>query len=116
MRRDMDLARRIMLELEESDEWLPGAMTYDDIANELVSYHVKLLCEAGLINAIDTSTNTLRWEAMTLIWQGHELLDAARDDSRWAAAKATVLGKMGSLSYELLSLKLFELARQQMGF
>lgn len=116
MLRDMDLVRRILLEMEESNDSRPGIMTYEDVDDEVTSYHVKLLYDAGLIDAFDVSTpTTLIWKVKTLTWQGHEFLDAARDDSRWATAKSTVSAKMGSLSFELLSLKLFELARQQMG-
>lgn len=103
MKRDMDLVRRILLEIEESDEWRSGAITYEDVDDEVVSYHVMLLFEAGLIDAIDVSTNTLRWHARSLTWHGHEFLDAARDDTRWILAKETISSKIGSLPFDILN-------------
>ena len=114
MKRDMDLIRRVLLEIEESDEWLPGAITYEEVDDELVSYHVKLLYEAGLIDAIDMSTNTLKWQARTLTWQGHEFLDSARDDTRWESAKATIFSRIGSLPFDLLKEVLSQIAKGQL--
>lgn len=79
MNRDMDLIREILLAIEASgitqgtiDLHLPA---YDP---ELVSYHVKLLSQAGLITATDLSTmHGFEWAPKSLTWAGHE--QAERD-------------------------------------
>jgi len=56
MKRDMDLARQIMLELEEAPsfgEWVKIAPT--GWSEQEVNYHVMLLAKAGLIEADDVS-------------------------------------------------------------
>lgn len=64
---------------------------------------MKLLAEAGLIEVIDAgSASSLYFFANSLTWQGHEFLDAARDDTRWERAKKTALEKGGAMTFELL--------------
>jgi Hypothetical protein (DUF2513) len=37
-----------------------------------------------------------------LTWDGHEFLDAARDDTRWQKAKRYIVEKGSGLSFEVL--------------
>ena len=115
VKRDMDLVRKILLDVEESDEWRHSAVTIEGLDDEMVSYHVKLLHQAGLIEAVDkTSLGTLCWHPTTLTWDGHEFLDAARDESRWGTAKNTLLSKVGVLSFDLLKETHNQLAKGQL--
>lgn len=104
MRRDLDLCRALLLELE-ADPNLIGLKNYQvgSFTDEEISYHVKLLYEAGLIEARDVSAmNSFKWHPLRLTWQGHEFLDAARDDTRWNMAKDIVKDKTGALSFEVI--------------
>ena len=49
MKRDMDLVRRIMLAIE--DDRAPADLDFTELGHtkEAVTYHVKLLVEAGLV-------------------------------------------------------------------
>lgn len=104
MRRDMDLIRNILLELESQ----PSAGPLKDLRIESynedeISYHVLLLHEAGLIEALDASgRDRLQWWPIRLTWQGHEFLEASRDDARWKAAKEKIVGAGGGLVFEVL--------------
>ena len=62
-----------------------------------VDYHVKLLYEAGLIeaNEITAANYGPEWEPIALTWDGHEFLEAARDRSRWSKALEIVKEKSG---------------------
>jgi hypothetical protein len=74
--------------------------------------------EAGLIKAaITTVIESESPSAMprTLTWQGHEFLDAARSDTLWQRAKATVFNATGGLSIELLKDALLMLGRKAIG-
>ena len=78
-----------------------------------VSYHVKLLDQAGLVEAIDRSTlGEFRWVPKQLTWAGHEFLDAARSVTLWERAKSIVLKQTGGLSLEILQEVLINLAKQ----
>ena len=115
MKRDMDLVRLILLEIEKSSED-PRAQIYLEIPNytsEQVSYHVMILNDAGLIEACDFSAmgSDNFWCPKRLTWSGHEFLDAARNDSIWNKAKE----KASSINFELLKEVLLNITRQQLG-
>jgi Hypothetical protein (DUF2513) len=119
MKRDMDLARQILLDVESHENtdgsgWL--VVHYDGRSDPEIAYHVKLLEEAGLIEIQDLSTLAVsKYWPKRLTWSGHEFLDAARDDSRWQKAKRFVIDKTGSLSFELLKHALIKLATDSIG-
>lgn len=114
MKRDMDLARRILLEVERHPK--PNEhiqLQIEGRSQEEVAYHVKLLYEAGLIEAFKSSVmGRFDWQPISLTWNGHEFLDAARDDQRWTKTKALIVNKGGTLSFELLRFALTEGMRQ----
>ncbi|MEM7721539.1 MAG: DUF2513 domain-containing protein [Pseudomonadota bacterium] len=83
MNRDLSIVRAILLQIEASDtdplEWVevevPGA------SEALVSYHVQIMDEAGLVVASDESTmGRSSWVPNRLTWNGHEFLDAVKDE------------------------------------
>lgn len=104
MKRDMDLIREVLLAIETSPKTqglieldLPG---HDD---ELVSYQVKLLAEAGLIEATNLShSRGFSWKPRSLTWAGHEFLDAARNDTVWNKAMTKLKGQAASVPFEVL--------------
>jgi repressor of nif and glnA expression len=106
VKRDMDLAREILKAIEESPEASGYALVdikIPDRSEREISYHVMLLNEAGLVEALDLSdTGGIEWGAQRLAWAGHEFLDAYRRDTLWNKAKAVVMEKTGSLSFEAL--------------
>ena len=57
MKRDMELARTILQQMEEKSEGM-GRVTLDlpNHASEEIHYHLKLLKQAGLIEATDCTT------------------------------------------------------------
>lgn len=89
MKRDMDLASKIIFEIEKNkDPFSSEKIAIDNYNGNYISYHIKLLYEASLIDAIDDSiSGNFSWHAFNLTWQGHEFLDAARDEDRWNNAK-----------------------------
>jgi len=88
MQRNMELVRQLLFEVEKNDD--PYALIDPKIEghNEVeISYHIMLLDQAGLLNAQDRSAiGVFRWSAARLTWDGHEFLDAARDDATWKEA------------------------------
>ncbi|MNG17028.1 hypothetical protein D3C84_1009860 [compost metagenome] len=69
----------------------------------MVSYHVRLLDEAGLLDALDTGgMNCFKWQPTRLTYNGHEFLDIIRDDEVWKLTK-TGAEKVNSSRLGLIS-------------
>lgn len=112
MKRDMDLARKILLAIEAHPEpcsW-NGPLDFPNYPEKEISYHVKLLKEAGLIeaNISIAGGETFICFVNSLTWEGHEFLEASRDDSRWEKVKRQIMEKTGSLSFEVLKVGLVQ--------
>lgn len=110
----MDLVRQILMAVEkhpEPDEaFTPGIEGYSP---EEISYHVKLLHQAGLIEAHENpEVGTFEFLPKYLTWEGHEFLDASRDDNKWNKAKQLVLKTSGGLSFEVIKYTLLEMIRR----
>jgi len=108
----MDLIREILLEIERQ----PFTGNFFDVnienyPHEVVSYHLMLLDEAGLIRAEEITR--CDWGAIRLTWQGHEFLEASRDDARWNKAKGMMEGT-GGFVVEVAKMVLIELMKGQL--
>jgi hypothetical protein len=115
MKRDMDLIRSILLEIEklpptdEISELLIEGTDADEI-----NYHLKLLHQAGLIEAVNASSmDGDAWIIRSLTWNGHEFLEASRNQTLWNKTKALVMEKGGGLSFEVLKQALVKAALTQ---
>ncbi len=105
MKRDLELVREILLAVEKSDqapdEWVN--INLPSRNPSLVSYHVKMLHDAGLLDATDLSDfSESSWVPRSLTWAGHEFLDAARNDTVWNKAISTLKEKSASVPFEIL--------------
>jgi hypothetical protein len=119
MKRDMDLARNILLALEEHEHgYAPRTLVIEGYTDEQIGYHAHLLHEAGLIDASDDSTRgspSPQAIPLRLTWEGHEFLDAARSDTIWNQAKQKVAKTTGTVSFQVLIALLIELGKQKLG-
>ena len=104
MKRDLDLVRTILIEIEEHPDFeslielkCPG------YSPEQVTYHVKLLKEAGLVEALDMSTmEGAEFAPKCLTWKGHEFLAATRNDGVWHKLKAEIKDRGVGLPFNLI--------------
>lgn len=105
MKRDMDLIRKILLNIEgQPSGWAPNTLTIDDYDENQVDYHVLIMIEAGLLVGFETNTMSSPSPAgvsRRMTWEGHDFLDACRDETRWNKAKS-IVGKIGGASIEVL--------------
>lgn len=102
MKRDMDLARRILLTTAQQphDDDLMGL---PDVDNEVFALHVMWLQEAGLVKAlVSETTGPTRAYVQRLTWNGCDFVDAIQDDSLWAKAKAKVMKPSMSFTFDVL--------------
>jgi hypothetical protein len=78
---------------------------------DAINYNLILLLEAGYIIGKEFSGNDqVTIYPIRLTWEGHEFLDAARDDTRWEKAKSAI-SKVGGWSFEIAKPILMELAK-----
>jgi hypothetical protein len=92
MKRDMDLARKIMLAME-SDDYDGMSITVDGYSKEQIGFHAYLLSQAGLITSIDVTTMGNSHPVHmphVLTWDGYEFLGSVADPGNWEKAKALI--------------------------
>jgi hypothetical protein len=114
MRRDPELIRTILLAIEADDSAGAGVtLAIPDVSTSQVGYHVKLLTQAGFVEAQDVTTREdgVEWLASSLTWQGHEFLDAARDKKIWRKALSKTGKAASSVSFAILVEVLNQLAK-----
>lgn len=92
MKRDMDLIRDILLAIESSNEDPRGWINIEieSHTKQEISYHLEMLDEVGLVDALDASTmgpDGYEWKAKRLTYRGHEFLDAIREQEVWRETK-----------------------------
>ena len=90
MKRNLDLIREMMLEMEEWEGPVDIAKLVKRPRNVVVTelgereYHYHLMLDAGWIIQF---TEGEVWACWGLSWEGHDFLDSIRDPSHWARAK-----------------------------
>jgi len=119
MKRDMDLIRTLLITIEGANAPIEATrLTLPEYDQQSILYHVVLLSEADLIKAeisyADNYDLPLMAQVERLTWQGHEFLDAARNDSVWQKAKDTVLSKAGTVSIAVFQAVLISIAKSQL--
>jgi len=71
------------------------------------------LADAKLVDAKEfPSSEGVAHLPRGLAWQGHEFLEASRDDKRWKSAKDTVMSKTGGIAFDLVKEVLIEGAKR----
>jgi hypothetical protein len=111
MRRDIDLIRKILIDLEQQGaytSWMD--VDIEEYSPEQMDYHLELMIEAGLIDVRASQGGFSRQLSLRLTWQGHEFLDLARDTARWEKVKASA-GQAGGIPVELFRAALAEIAK-----
>jgi Hypothetical protein (DUF2513) len=121
MKRDMDLIRQILLAVEASPTaWAPSEvheLQMEGYSEEEVGSHALLIIEAGLARGQETTGMGLspRGFIYRLTWNGHEFLDAAKDDTLWNKAKTTIGQHFGSVPFDVLKQYLMKLINDGLG-
>lgn len=120
MKRDLDLIRRILLDIEA----LPVGQSRDSIKypeydQPTIGQHINLLHQAGLIEAIiqkvKPTNRVVKFTITGLTWKGHDFLDLVKNDSIWNKAKEKFIKPGVSFSFELLFAWLKAQAKEQLG-
>jgi len=102
----MELIRKILISLEDSKQ-AQGVipLKFDGYSDDQISYHIKILAEQGIIEATDCSSlRNFTWHAKSLTWDGHDYIDAIRDEASWQKVKEWVKSTGKILTIETLKL------------
>lgn len=104
MKRDLDLIRRILLDIEERGEESKRS-GYSSVGGngqdpETIQYHVQLLNDAGLIVADEVMPG--QWWPERITWAGHEFLDLARNETLWRRTITAVERALGSAPFHVV--------------
>ena len=90
MKRDMELVRKILFAVENSQEEGIENFKIESFSREQIIYHIQLLSDAELIEGTlvgSDNAGILRYGIDRMTWAGHDFLDACRDEGRWTKAK-----------------------------
>lgn len=106
MKRDFDLIRDILLQIESSNS---TNLTIDNFINlaskNVLAYHIHLIYEAGFIKAYDITCIGNDYPMYQIQWltnSGHDYLDAIRSDDIWKDTKSNLLKIGGSASLDVI--------------
>ncbi|MEM6331054.1 MAG: DUF2513 domain-containing protein, partial [Planctomycetota bacterium] len=86
MKRDIDLARSLLLDIESEGQdcainRLRNGVVPEGVAAESsdrVRYHLRLLIDAGLVKEVDRASDGV--PCVRLTYAGHEMIELARSD------------------------------------
>ena len=119
MKRNMDLVREILLRVEAADG---GKIVFNDLLAEYdkadIGRHVELMIEHGLLKGTVVPSGSgpehrvLVFDIRRMTWEGHDFLDAARNETIWIRAQRLCREKTGGLAFDLLKMCLLETARE----
>ena len=104
MKRDLDLVRQLMLQIEALPAAPPVQYRMSEIEDPVLLAHLEMLIEAGLVNGRISRSQGARGDVISvsgLSWQGHEWIDMVRSQSLWNEVKSAVLDGGGVLTFEL---------------
>lgn len=107
MKRNWDTIRELLSKLEENTaptDMLRLSSFPPERAVE-ISYHMELLLEAGLVDGKMSKTIGPRpydFFATRLTWNGHEFLDAIRNDTVWQKTKKSFVSSGVSMTFDLV--------------
>ena len=119
MKRDMELIRKLLLHLEEHNEF-PDAKSYGPPPLDVLR-HVGLLVDAGLVSGIEVEESVAGIKGIVLMpeprltWAGHEFVDAARDEAIWHTAIDRTKKVSGSVGFAVLVKMLADLTLETIG-
>lgn len=104
MRRDMDLVRSILMDVEQAE----GPVNYtafarNGVTDDMALYHVRIMEQAGLVDCEFSNTYAgADADVLGLTWDGQEFLAAVKRESVWSKVKETVAVKGGAATFDII--------------
>lgn len=114
----MDLVRQILLHAtSEQGGYANVNPEIDGYTDDQIAHHIYLMWQAGLVEAADTSamgSSSPTAMLVSITWNGHDFLDAARSNTVWMQAKEMAKSVGGAISFELMKQLLISIARDHL--
>lgn len=109
MKREMDVIRKILIESENGN--LNNVI--EGVPEDVLRFHKRLLIEANLIEGAIAGSGEVPDAIMIrkVTWQGYDLLDSIREESRWNQIKELIMSGGKAMTVEVIKLaakRLFE--------
>jgi len=103
----MDLVRQLHRKIRDHEDpyGLDGIPEIDGYSGKEISYHIRILCDAGLLTASPVGEMSVEHEdffSINLTWQGQDFIDAAEDDTIWKKAKKKIIRPGESFTFDIL--------------
>ena len=118
MKRDMDLCRKILIEVEKWPTTLaPNQVAIAGYSADTVHYNAWLLAEEGLIEGLDLTGDgdaVHRYAPSCLTYKGHDFLEHARNDTLWERATDRLASLGGALTTSMLQTVLKQFVMEKM--
>lgn len=112
MDRDMDLIRKILLQIKDAKNLDGVNVVIEGCSEEVINYHNMLLLEADLIKGYDYRCDDgIEITPTRLTWKGHEFIDNASNNEIWEEAKNI----SGRASFSILTALLTDLVKKSVG-
>lgn len=110
MKRDFELIRKILLDVEShvsNSVWdtTPIILEYAEYDPCIVNEHIYLLISANLLEGkCDPSIGVPVRQAIIfrLTWEGHEFISSAKNENVWNKSFEIIKNKGGTISFDLL--------------
>ena len=104
MKRDLDLVRQILLQIEALPAGPAAQYRMSEIEDPVLLAHLELLIDAGLVNGKIARSHGARGDVISvtgLTWQGHEWVEMVRSQSVWNETKSTLTERASAMTFEL---------------
>jgi hypothetical protein len=104
MKRDLDLVRQLMLQIEALPASPPVQYRADEVEDSVLLKHLEMLISAGLVAGKISQSHGARGDVISisgLTWEGHEWVEMVRSQALWNEVKTTLMERAGAMTFEL---------------
>jgi hypothetical protein len=104
MKRDLDLVRQLMLQIEALPAGPPAQYRAGEVEDPVLLKHLEMLIAAGLVSGKISQSHGSRGDVISisgLTWDGHEWVELVRSQAVWNEIKATLMERAGAVTFEL---------------
>jgi hypothetical protein len=118
MKRDLDLVRQLLLQIEGLPAGPPAQYRTSEIEDPVLLAHFELVIASGLVNGKISRSQSSRGDVISisgLTWDGHEWIEMVRSQSVWNATKSMLIDSGAALTYELTKAAASTILRARLG-
>lgn len=119
MKRNMELVRKILIELEkiEKSPREPIILSIEEYSIDEIDYHLEIMAEAGLLKlfSIPKTFDDEFHSVDRMTWQGHEFLEASRNETNWRKAMQLIKDKGEGVPFGVLQGLLIQVIKSHVG-